>query len=74
MEITIGVQHLARELVVETEQDAAEITAQVTAALEGKSVLTLTDARGRQVIVPTATIGYVEISSADQRKVGFGAI
>lgn len=74
MEITIGVQNLARELVVETEQDAAEITAQVTAALEGKSVLTLTDARGRQVIVPTATIGYVEISSADQRKVGFGAI
>lgn len=74
MEITIGVQNLPRELVVETEQDAAEVTAQVTAALEGKSVLTLTDARGRQIIVPTATIGYVEISSADQRKVGFGAI
>ncbi len=74
MEITIGVQNLPRELVVETEQDAAELTAQVTAAIEGKSVLTLTDTRGRQVIVPTATIGYVEISSADQRKVGFGAI
>lgn len=74
MEITIGVQNLPRELVVETEQDAAEVTAQVTAAIEGKSVLTLTDTRGRQVIVPTATIGYVEISSADQRKVGFGAI
>ena len=74
MEITIGVQNLPRELVVETEQDAAELTAQVTAAIEGKTVLTLTDTRGRQVIVPTATIGYVEISSADQRKVGFGAI
>ncbi|GHG45274.1 ATP-binding protein [Flavimobilis marinus] len=74
MEITIGVQNLPRELVVETEQDAAEVTAQVTAAIEGKTVLTLTDTRGRQVIVPTATIGYVEISSADQRKVGFGAI
>ncbi|ACZ22670.1 hypothetical protein Sked_27680 [Sanguibacter keddieii DSM 10542] len=74
MEITIGVQNLAREIVVETDATADDVAARVSAALKDGSVLELTDAKGRRVLVPAATIGYVELGSEEQRKVGFGAI
>lgn len=74
MEITIGVQNLAREIVVETDETADAVAARVSAALKDSSVLELTDAKGRRVLVPAATIGYVELGSEEQRKVGFGAI
>jgi hypothetical protein len=66
VDITIGVQNLPRELVIESDQSADEVTAAVTKALGGEAVLELVDTRGRRVLVPSASIGYVEI--------GFGAI
>lgn len=74
MDITIGVQNLPRELVIESDQSADEVTAAVTAALGGKPALELVDSRGRRVIVPSASIGYVEIGSESKGRVGFGAI
>ena len=74
MEITIGVQNLARELVVETDDTAEAVTAAVREAIADGGVLELTDARGRTLLVPTATIGYVELGAEEQRKVGFGAL
>lgn len=74
MEVTIGVQNLARELVVETEQTAESVAAAVADALGGAPALELTDARGRRIIVPTASIGYVEIGTEEQRRVGFGSL
>lgn len=74
MEITIGVQNLPRELVLESDQTSDEVAAAVTAALAGNPALELLDARGRRVIIPTASIGYVEIGSEEQRRVGFGTI
>ncbi|WP_454049559.1 DUF3107 domain-containing protein [Cellulomonas sp. Marseille-Q8402] len=74
MDITIGVQNLPRELVIESDQTADEVTAAVSAALDGKSVLELVDSRGRRVIVPSASIGYVEIGTESKGRVGFGAI
>ena len=74
MEITIGVQNLPRELVLESDQSADEIAAAVSAALAGTGALELLDSRGRRVFIPTASIGYVEIGSEEQRKVGFGSI
>ncbi|WP_265520774.1 DUF3107 domain-containing protein [Oerskovia flava] len=74
MEVTIGVQNLARELVVETEQSAEDVATAVSAALGGAPALELLDARGRRVIVPTSSIGYVEIGTEEQRKVGFGSL
>ena len=74
MEITIGVQNLARELTVDSDATAEEITKAVTDALSGGPVLELTDSRGRKILVPSATIGYVEIGTEEQRKVGFGSI
>lgn len=74
MDITIGVQHLPRELVIESDQTADEVKAAVTAALAGAPVLELVDNRGRHVIVPSASIGYVEIGTESKGRVGFGAI
>ena len=73
MDVTIGVQHLPREVVVETDQSADAVATAVKKALTG-GPLELTDARGRRVIIPGSAIGYVEIGSEEQRKVGFGAV
>jgi Protein of unknown function (DUF3107) len=74
VDITIGVQHLTRELVIESDQTSEEVSALVEAALGGKPVLELRDVRGRRVLVPTASIGYVEIGSEETRRVGFGSL
>lgn len=72
MEITIGVRDVARELVLESDQSADEVSAAVAAALAGAPSLELVDNRGRRVVVPTASLGYVEIGAEDQRRIGFG--
>lgn len=72
MDITIGVQNLPRELVVESDQTAEQVAAAVAAALESKTVLELVDTKGRRVIVPVATLGYVEIGAEAKGRVGFG--
>ncbi|GAA0295023.1 DUF3107 family protein [Kineococcus aurantiacus] len=72
MEVRIGVQNVARELVFESAQTSEEITAAVTKALSGGTVLELADEKGRKVVVPAATLGYVDIGAQEQRKVGFG--
>lgn len=74
MEITIGVQNQPRELLVESDQTVQEVTDAVTAALADGGVLTLVDHRGRTVLVPATAIGYVELGSETQRKVGFGTL
>ncbi|WP_103503109.1 MULTISPECIES: DUF3107 domain-containing protein [Streptomyces] len=75
MEIKIGVQHTPREIVLESAQSAEDVKSAVTAALSGKDrLLTLTDERGRQVMVPAERLAYVEIGEQTSRKVGFGAV
>lgn len=70
VEITIGVQHIVRELVLETDQTADAVTKIVRKALETGAPVELTDSRGRKVIVPAGTLGYIEIG-AEARPVGF---
>ena len=38
------------------------------------AVLTLTDERGRQVVVPSDKLAYVEIGEPESRRVGFGSL
>ncbi|GAA1851746.1 DUF3107 domain-containing protein [Myceligenerans crystallogenes] len=73
MEVTIGVQHLPREVVVETEEGADAVVAAVKKALPD-GVLEFTDTRGRRVMIPAQHVGYVEIGSEEQRRVGFGSL
>ncbi len=73
IEVKIGVQYSPRELTVEVELAPDAIAAEVEKAVADATVLRLTDTRGRQVIVPTASLSYVEIGPQEVRRVGFGA-
>ena len=75
VEIKIGVQHVSRELTVESALSPEEVESAVSAALTGKSgLLVLEDEKGRKVIVPADRLAYVEIGEQTVRRVGFGAL
>ncbi|GAB3176092.1 DUF3107 domain-containing protein [Micromonospora sp. NPDC047548] len=72
MEVKIGVQYAPRELVLESAQSPAEIEQIVTDAFgKDEGTLSLTDEKGRRVIVPVNKVAYVEIAEASPRAVGF---
>ena len=71
MEVKIGVQYAPRELTLESAQTPAEVEQAVTEAMSKDTVLTLTDEKGRRVIVPVDKVAYVEIAESSNRPFGF---
>ncbi|GAA3063655.1 DUF3107 domain-containing protein [Actinokineospora globicatena] len=72
MEVKVGVADTARELVLTSTQTPDEVEALVADALrDTNGQLVLLDDKGRRFVVPAARVAYVEIGSADTRKVGF---
>ena len=71
MEVKIGVQHAPRELTLESAQTPAEVEQAVTEAIAKEGLLTLTDEKGRRVIVPVDKVAYVEIAETSNRPFGF---
>lgn len=75
MEVRIGVKGAARELVVDSNQSADEIEKVVAAALKDESpTITLSDDKGRRVVVATDKFAYLEIADSEGRRVGFGTV
>jgi Protein of unknown function (DUF3107) len=78
VEIKVGIQHVSREVVLEVTQSAAEVEEAVASALNASdpklAVLSLTDERGRKVLIPSDKIAYVDIGEENGRRVGFGAV
>lgn len=75
VEVKIGVQHAPREIVLESGLSAEEVESAVAEALTGKAqLLSLTDDKGRKVLVPADRVAYVEIGEPSTRRVGFGAL
>ncbi|MDR2703808.1 MAG: DUF3107 domain-containing protein [Cellulomonadaceae bacterium] len=74
MEITIGMQHIARELSLDVENSKEELAKQLTDAISNGGLIELKDTRGREVLIPASTIGYVEIGPEEARRVGFGSL
>lgn len=75
MEVKIGVQHAPREIVLESGQSAEEVERAVADALVGKAqLLSLSDEKGRKVLIPAEKIAYVELGEPAVRRVGFGAL
>ncbi len=74
VEIKIGVKNLAREVVVEVDESPEEVTSTFQKALADKTILSLTDTHGRQVVFPAESIAYIEIGQQNARPVGFGAL
>ncbi|NNG39184.1 DUF3107 domain-containing protein [Flexivirga sp. ID2601S] len=72
MEVRIGVQHVAREVVIESNQPPNEVRTLVSKALSSGEPLELTDERGHTVIVPANVLGYIDIGSEQRGRVGFG--
>jgi len=71
VEVKIGVQHAPRELTLESAQTPAEVEQAVTEAMAKDAVLSLSDEKGRKVIVPVAKLAYVEIAETSARPFGF---
>jgi hypothetical protein len=72
MEVKIGVQFGTRELTIDVAEDSDTVQKAVTEALKDDSgLLTLTDSKGRRVLVPTAKLAYVELGSPAVGQVGF---
>jgi hypothetical protein len=75
VEVKIGVQYAARELVLESAQTPDEVAKAVSDALKADlGVLSLVDDKGRRVLVPADKLAYVEIAESETRRVGFGAV
>jgi hypothetical protein len=74
MEIRIGVLHTPKELELEVDGTADEVTKTFDDALKkDDAVVWLTDVKGRRVGVPAERLAYVEIQDDhDAKRVGFG--
>jgi hypothetical protein len=72
VEVKIGVQNVNRELVLDSRESTESVQKAVSEALAGDSgVLTLTDSKGRTVLVPTDKLAYVEIGTTTSGMVGY---
>ncbi|MCL4433828.1 MAG: DUF3107 domain-containing protein [Actinobacteria bacterium] len=77
MDIRIGIIQSNKEIELELPDgiDRDKVLKDIEKALSGDDgVLTLSDKKNRQVIIPASKIAYIEMESAShERRVGFGA-
>ncbi len=74
MEIRIAIVNTAREISFESADSMETIESAVSTALTGgQPFLKLSDDKGKVYLIPTATIGFVEIGNDQARRVGFVA-
>jgi hypothetical protein len=73
VEVKVGIQMGQHELVVETADGAQDIERSLADALADGTLFVLNDSKGKTLLIPAAKIAYVELSTVEQRKIGFGA-
>jgi hypothetical protein len=71
LEIKIGVQNTTREITLESDQSMADVAKSVSAAMEEGGAITISDTKGRSVLVPVAALAYIEFGEEEHRKIGF---
>lgn len=71
MDISIGIRNVARELSLDVDGTPESVTETVTAAISGGTALTLSDSKGRTIVVPQDALGYVIVGDGEERRVGF---
>src|SRR5687767_2072762 len=76
VEVKVGIQHVSREIVVESTESATDVEKELLSsmAIGGDGVFTLSDERGRKVLIPVSKIAYVDLGEENARHVGFGAV
>jgi hypothetical protein len=72
MEIRIGIRENQRDLAFETNLSSTQVSALVTNAFAAKQdLVTFEDDKGKTILVPVASIAFVEIGAEQNRRVGF---
>ncbi len=72
MEIKIGINNIPREVSLESDESPEVVEQRLRDALINGELLSLTDTKGRTVLVPSNQIGYVDLGKQNTRQVGFG--
>jgi hypothetical protein len=73
VEVKIGIQDSRSEISLETTESQEAVLAAVQTAIADGGLLTLTDDRGRTVLVAGSKITFVEVGASSSRRVGFGS-
>ena len=72
-EVKVGISDSSRELNIECTNTQDEVIAKVNEAIKSSSVLSLSDSKGREILVPYNKISYVEVGEGADRRVGFAS-
>lgn len=72
MEIKIGINNIPREVSLESDETPEVVEQKLRDALSSGELLSLTDTKGRTVLVPAQQVGYVDLGKQNPRQVGFG--
>ncbi|MDO5500613.1 MAG: DUF3107 domain-containing protein [Propionibacteriaceae bacterium] len=72
MEIKVGIQHVAREITVETDETANQVAEAYQRAVADDGLLTLTDTKGGRTLIRADAIAYLDLGEEKPRRVGFG--
>lgn len=73
MEVKIGIVNTPREIVFDSTQTSEDVGKAVAESIKSGELLSLEDDRGRQVLIPSDRIAYVELGVPAARRVGFAA-
>jgi hypothetical protein len=71
VEVKIGISDSSNELNIDCANTQAEVVAKVNEAIKSSSVLSLSDSKGREILIPFNKISYVEVGESADRHVGF---
>lgn len=75
MDVRIGIAETPQviELELADDTDRAALKKQIDAVLaDDDAVLWLTDRKGKELAIPAGRISFIELGSADERRIGFG--
>jgi hypothetical protein len=71
MELKIGVQNSPREIVIESDEQPADVQKRLNEALSAGTLFEIVDTKGRTILVPGDKVSYVEIGAGVSGTVGF---
>jgi hypothetical protein len=74
VDIKVGIQHVNREVVVDSNDSAKDVEKAFANALSDGGFLRLTDTHGRNVLIPASKIAYIDLGEENARRVGFGTL
>ncbi|MEY2743639.1 MAG: hypothetical protein RL310_548 [Actinomycetota bacterium] len=70
-EVKIGISDSTHEINIECVSTQSEVISKVNEAIKSSAVLSLSDTKGRELLVPSNKISFVEVGESSDRKVGF---